>query len=66
MQGKLNRFARRALVTGSVAFVVWVVAGGGAEVLKDEVKRKETVRRVREKVRRLSACMACCLAACII
>lgn len=50
VQGALNGVARKLLLGGGLVFAVWLMAGGGAEVLKDEVKRKEAVRRVKGKV----------------
>ena len=49
VQGTLRGLLRTAALTGGLVLAGWLMFTG-APLLKDEVRRKETVRRVKEKV----------------
>jgi hypothetical protein len=51
VQGALGSISRKLLLAGGLVAAAWLMTGGGG-VLKDEVKRRETVRRVKNKVGR--------------
>ncbi|KAI7840484.1 hypothetical protein COHA_005785 [Chlorella ohadii] len=48
LKGALAGLARMAMLTGGALLAGWLMARG-APLLKDEIKRRETVRRVKEK-----------------
>lgn len=51
VQGAVSKLARRLLLAGGLVAAAWLAASASG-VLKDEVKRREAVRRVKHKVAR--------------